>query len=183
MPPQATFEDSLLEEAQAKKHCTTREAVEAGAAAGAFRTLLTHFSQRYPKIPVVDENFQAGCWAAGLLGAGGWVLEGLPGMGAAWGAGVLSAELAAIPSGSQGVHGLAAAARPPCMRTVRPSNPVSPLPPRQGTVGIAFDLMSVNLADVGRLPAVVPALKLLFAEEEEAGEDGEEAEPQPAMLQ
>lgn len=61
MPPplcQATFEDSLLEEAQAKKHCTTREAVEAGAAAGAYRTLLTHFSQRYPKIPVVDENFQ-----------------------------------------------------------------------------------------------------------------------------
>ena len=45
MPPplcQATFEDSLLEEAQAKKHCTTREAVEAGAAAGAYRTLLTH---------------------------------------------------------------------------------------------------------------------------------------------
>lgn len=61
---QATFEDSLLEEAQAKKHCTTREAVEAGAAAGAFRTLLTHFSQRYPKIPVVDANFQVrwGCW-------------------------------------------------------------------------------------------------------------------------
>ena len=50
----------------------------------------------------------------------------------------------------------------------------------QGTVGIAFDLMSVNLADVGRLPDVVPALKLLFAEEEQQ-EDGEE-EPQPQML-
>ena len=44
----------------------------------------------------------------------------------------------------------------------------------QGSVGIAFDLMSVNLADVPRLPHVVPALKLLFAEEE-AGE-GEPAE-------
>lgn len=53
--------------------------------------------------------------------------------------------------------------------------------PLQGNVGIAFDLMSVNLADVGRLPSIVPALKLLFAEEE-AGED-EEAEPEPAMLQ
>ena len=61
LPPwlQATFEDSLLDEAQAKKHCTTSEAVAAGAQAGAYRTLLTHFSQRYPKIPVVDENFQA----------------------------------------------------------------------------------------------------------------------------
>ena len=55
---EATFEDSLAEEAQAKKHCTTSEAVAAGAAAGAYRTILTHFSQRYPKIPVVDENFQ-----------------------------------------------------------------------------------------------------------------------------
>lgn len=57
---QATFEDSLAEEAIAKKHCTTSEAVQAGAQAGAFRTLLTHFSQRYPKIPVVDQNFQVG---------------------------------------------------------------------------------------------------------------------------
>lgn len=48
-------------------------------------------------------------------------------------------------------------------------------------MGIAFDLMSVNLADVGRLPAIVPALQLLFAEEE-VGDD-EEAEPEPAMLQ
>lgn len=55
---QATFEDSLADEAVAKKHCTTSEAVEVGAQAGAYRTLLTHFSQRYPKIPVVDQNFQ-----------------------------------------------------------------------------------------------------------------------------
>ncbi len=60
-----------------------------------------------------------------------------------------------------------------------PPPPVCHLP--QGNVGIAFDLMSVNLADVGRLPAIVPALQLLFAEEE-VGDD-EEAEPEPAMLQ
>lgn len=57
---------------------------------------------------------------------------------------------------------------PPCLL-----NPCS-----QGAVGIAFDLMSVNLADVPRLPHIVPALKLLFREEE--GEEGEEAAP--AML-
>lgn len=44
----------------AKKHCTTSEAVQSGASAGAYCTLLTHFSQRYPKIPVVDQNFQVG---------------------------------------------------------------------------------------------------------------------------
>jgi ribonuclease Z len=54
---QATFDNDLEEEALAKRHSTTREAVTAGASAGAFRTILTHFSQRYPKMPVVDETF------------------------------------------------------------------------------------------------------------------------------
>jgi hypothetical protein len=40
--------------------------------------------------------------------------------------------------------------------------------------------MSVNLADLPRLPHVVPALKLLFAEQ--ADKEEEEAEPQPQML-
>ena len=31
------------------------EAIGVGAAAGAYRIILTHFSQRYPKIPVLDE--------------------------------------------------------------------------------------------------------------------------------
>lgn len=55
--PQATFDDSLHEEAVAKNHSTIGEAVAAGAAAGAYLTMLTHFSQRYPKLPVIDHNF------------------------------------------------------------------------------------------------------------------------------
>ncbi|KAH7618880.1 putative tRNAse Z TRZ4, mitochondrial [Nannochloris sp. 'desiccata'] len=105
---EATFDDSMLEEAIGKKHCTTKEAVEAGAAAGVYRTLLTHFSQRYPKVPVIDENF---------------------------------------------VH----------------------------HVAIAFDLMTVRLTDLPHLPALVPAVKVLFDEEEEE-EVGEEAEPEPQMF-
>lgn len=50
----------------------------------------------------------------------------------------------------------------------------------QGNVGIAFDLMTVNLADVTRLPHVVPSLKLLFAEHDL--DEDEEGEPQPQML-
>ena len=48
---EATFEDELINEALARRHSIIREAVEVGAKAGAYRTLLTHFSQRYPKIP------------------------------------------------------------------------------------------------------------------------------------
>ena len=43
----------------AKKHSLTREAVAVGKAAGCYRTLLTHFSQRYPKIPVLDASYRS----------------------------------------------------------------------------------------------------------------------------
>ena len=64
---QATFESSLREgtseyefeqEALMKRHSMTHEAVQTGKQAGAYRTVLTHFSQRYPKIPIVDSSFQ-----------------------------------------------------------------------------------------------------------------------------
>lgn len=54
---QATFDDGMPEEALAKKHSLTREAIETGIAAKVYRTILTHFSQRYPKIPVFDDSY------------------------------------------------------------------------------------------------------------------------------
>ncbi|XP_047270115.1 tRNAse Z TRZ4, mitochondrial isoform X1 [Capsicum annuum] len=86
---EATFEDGLVEEAIARNHSTIKEAIEVGDSAGAYRVILTHFSQRYPKVPALDEvSMQTTC--------------------------------------------------------------------------IAFDLMSVNLADLPVLPKVLPYLKLLF---------------------
>ncbi|KMS95093.1 hypothetical protein BVRB_012540 [Beta vulgaris subsp. vulgaris] len=89
---EATFEDSLAEEAIARNHSTIKEAMEVGTSAGAYRIILTHFSQRYPKIPSFDEiNLEKAC--------------------------------------------------------------------------IAFDLMSVNLADLHLLPRILPYLKLLFRDD------------------
>lgn len=89
---EATFEDGMIEEAVARNHSTTTEAIEAGDSAGAYRIILTHFSQRYPKIPVFDEaHMHKTC--------------------------------------------------------------------------IAFDMMSVNLADLPVLPKVLPYVKLLFRDE------------------
>lgn len=46
----------------------THEAVRTGKQAGAYRTILTHFSQRYPKIPVVDSSFlESTCIAFDLM--------------------------------------------------------------------------------------------------------------------
>ncbi|XLT03854.1 hypothetical protein HN51_042603 [Arachis hypogaea] len=89
---EATFEEAMVEEAIAKNHSTTNEAIEMGNSADAYRIILTHFSQRYPKIPVLDEaNMHKTC--------------------------------------------------------------------------VAFDMMSVNVADLPVLPKVLPYLKLLFRNE------------------
>ncbi|KAL3682128.1 hypothetical protein R1sor_000150 [Riccia sorocarpa] len=67
---EATFDDSMEEEAIAKNHSMTKEAIETGIAAGAYRTMLTHFSQRYPKIPVFNESYNDGtCIAFDMMSA------------------------------------------------------------------------------------------------------------------
>lgn len=54
---EATFEDDLKEEALDKKHSLAKEAAQVAARAGAKSTILTHFSQRYPKIPVLGQEY------------------------------------------------------------------------------------------------------------------------------
>ena len=52
---EATFGDKLQSHAQAKRHCTTGEALRVAAATQARHTVLTHFSQRYPRqVPITD---------------------------------------------------------------------------------------------------------------------------------
>ncbi|KAG9232751.1 hypothetical protein BJ875DRAFT_465985 [Amylocarpus encephaloides] len=53
---EATFDDELRGDAYAKKHCTTGEALEVGRKMNAKRIMLTHFSQRYQKIPVFEKD-------------------------------------------------------------------------------------------------------------------------------
>ncbi|KAF2997820.1 hypothetical protein E8E13_000345 [Curvularia kusanoi] len=51
---EATFDDELAGDARAKKHSTTSEALGVGARMNAKAVVLTHFSQRYQKIPVLQ---------------------------------------------------------------------------------------------------------------------------------
>lgn len=51
---EATMEDELLQQAQNKMHSTVSQAIEQGVKMNAKFTLLTHFSQRYAKIPRID---------------------------------------------------------------------------------------------------------------------------------
>uniref|UniRef100_A0A060T0B4 ribonuclease Z n=1 Tax=Blastobotrys adeninivorans TaxID=409370 RepID=A0A060T0B4_BLAAD len=53
---EATHDNELAEEAKAKRHSTIGEAMEIANRMRARTTVLTHFSQRYPKVPDVGEQ-------------------------------------------------------------------------------------------------------------------------------
>ncbi|ANB11474.1 Trz1p [Sugiyamaella lignohabitans] len=52
---EATHENELAEEAKAKRHSTIGEAISVSRAMRAKATILTHFSQRYPKLPELGD--------------------------------------------------------------------------------------------------------------------------------
>jgi ribonuclease Z len=52
---EATFEDGMEDEATLKRHCTVGEALMVGERMRAKAVALTHFSQRYPRIPPVGQ--------------------------------------------------------------------------------------------------------------------------------
>lgn len=53
---EATMEDELEEEAAMKRHSTTSQALNVGKRMGAKFILLTHFSQRYAKVPKLGDQ-------------------------------------------------------------------------------------------------------------------------------
>jgi ribonuclease Z len=53
---EATFEDGMEEEAVLKRHSTVGEAIGISVAMDAKALILTHFSQRYPKIPPLNKK-------------------------------------------------------------------------------------------------------------------------------
>lgn len=53
---EATLENQLMEDAIKKRHCTINEAISVSNEMNARKLILTHFSQRYPKLPQLDNN-------------------------------------------------------------------------------------------------------------------------------
>ena len=53
---EATFEDKKVDDAIKKNHSTMAEAISVGKQMNAFRVILTHFSQRYQKVPPVTSH-------------------------------------------------------------------------------------------------------------------------------
>lgn len=55
---EATMEDALSKEARIKMHSTVSQAIQVGKNMQARYTILTHFSQRYAKIPFMENNLE-----------------------------------------------------------------------------------------------------------------------------
>ncbi|KAK6353152.1 hypothetical protein TWF696_005141 [Orbilia brochopaga] len=152
---EATFNDELIAEAVAKKHCTTSEAIQAGKDMDAKHLLLTHFSQRYPKLPKLET--QASSYA-----------DENP----------LCDPVMEAPEGKEARQ----LARPGDIRIeVKNKRPVVSKPDTEDAmeIGFAFDLMRVKLKDFWKLEKFIPALQLLFKEEEKLEDSAEKPEAPP----
>lgn len=162
---EATFDDELKGDALAKKHSTTSEALSIGARMNATAVVLTHFSQRYQKIPVL-QTVQDG------------EQDDLPGS---------NVMEDVQPDDAEDVPTESATANP-----ALPSDSAQPPPPLRKSessgghervikvksknmkVAIAFDYMRVKIGEIAQLEKFNDALNQLLAAEEEAEEPAEE---------
>lgn len=143
---EATFDDGLEGDAMAKKHCTTGEAVGVALKMGAKNLILTHFSQRYQKIPVIS-NVK------------------MPER-------VSEAELLddVDPETTTGHEDETADTQ---NRPAPTSNSVPWSEPdlaRGLNIGIAFDLMRVKVSQIASMKKLFPAITKMFEIEEEKRE-------------
>lgn len=172
---EATFEDDRRDDAIAKKHSTTGEAIAVGKKMGARRILLTHFSQRYSKIPAGMESMKVELQsdnepedlAGGMNQA--QVLEQLPAKG-------LNkiipkydfrqsqrADVLPIPSASEFTTSIT---DPPTAERAAREPSAENFPMDDLKVGVAFDYMNVKVKDIMLLEKYTPALIKLFEEAE-----------------
>ncbi|KAK6497412.1 hypothetical protein TWF481_011821 [Arthrobotrys musiformis] len=155
---EATFDDELRDEALAKRHCTTSEAIQAGKDMGAKNLLLTHFSQRYPKLPNIRRQSPLGDDP-------------------------LCDPFMETPEGKESTY----IARPKDIKVSerRHSGPVVSKPGDENAmhIGFAFDMMRVKVKDFWKLESFIPALEELFRQEEKLDDEAAGADENPSKGQ
>lgn len=192
---EATFDDTLVGDAVAKKHSTTSEAVGVGVAMGAKRVLLTHFSQRYQNIPSIESMKSVGV----KLEDTGEHEDPMEGMDPpvnieddtaleTMGSTVEAEETSILEEGQNTGNG---AMEPRKERNTPtetiPANPQSTnksSPVDDMKIGVAFDYMRVRVGDIIHLEKFNPALSELYKEDkkEEAKEKAKRASKEASAL-
>lgn len=152
---EATFDDPLQQDAIFKKHCTTTEALSVAMAMRARRVILTHFSQRYPRLPVFQPILAAKQSTEDTAAASAPVsaasLQDEPMSGVGNDAAAATKDNGQARSSEEIVAtGKAEAGNRTDMRVV-----------------VAFDYMRVKVGEIGDLENFSQALSKLFEIEEE----------------
>ena len=176
---EATFDDELKGDAVAKKHCTTSEALAVGWKMGAKRTLLTHFSQRYQKIPTMgiindirtreDKGTTTEPGKSIVIEGEEPTQEPLDDMD------VDDSEAAEIVAGKKPSssssdghddHSQGAIGNPKVVKFSAFDNGIDRERAGNMKVGVAFDYMRVKVREIAELEYFTPALVSLFNSEE-----------------
>ncbi|KAL8889087.1 MAG: hypothetical protein Q9215_003586 [Flavoplaca cf. flavocitrina] len=156
---EATFDDDMQSDARAKKHSTMSEAIGVASAMGAKRLILTHFSQRYQKLPNLgalddsevkfddDEPPKDGAIDPNET-------QSLD-------------ETNTPPEGCDPIPRHTIPTTPPAKDRISPfSSPNSSPPPSptksQLKIAIAFDFLRVRVGDIASLEKFTPSLQQLF---------------------
>jgi ribonuclease Z len=152
---EATFDDELQGDAEAKNHTTTSEALGVALGMGAKACVLTHFSQRYQKVPVLEYTDEE----AGTVSS-------------------LSAnedEMDISTNTDDEADAPVTDAGAPSSETKAPVDATAPnqaakrIKIKAGSdmkVCVAFDYMRVKVGDIAQMEKYTDALVALFAEEE-----------------
>ncbi|OCK78077.1 hypothetical protein K432DRAFT_302780 [Lepidopterella palustris CBS 459.81] len=153
---EATFDDELKVDAMAKKHSTTSEALGVGMKMGAKAVVLTHFSQRYQKIPVINTT---------QGDDGETVLLGDEIDAETESAAEAEATQADSAVGGDAMEGLDLTGQePPQLKRMPTNEHIIGVSSWDMKVAVAFDYMKVKIGDIAKLEKFHPALNLLFAE-------------------
>ncbi|EDU43499.1 ribonuclease Z, mitochondrial precursor [Pyrenophora tritici-repentis Pt-1C-BFP] len=156
---EATFDDELIGDAKAKKHSTTSEALGVGEKMNAKAVVLTHFSQRYQNIPVLQpvEDEQAD----NLLPED--ATED-----------VVDDEADADPTTENADNMDIHPAKPSLQHQPTTGERVIKIRNKDMKVAIAFDYMRVKIGDICEMEKFNDALNaLLVTEDEEVNAEGE----------
>lgn len=153
---EATFDDELQGDAEAKNHSTTSEALSIAMGMQAKACVLTHFSQRYQKVPVLEYSDEDNAISSESALAFGIKRQRRPSNG----------EDLDAPAGADIVE-------PTAGLSANQSNDGQP---KQATIKlkagsdmkvcVSFDLMRVKVDEIAQMEKFTPALIRLFAEEE-----------------
>ena len=168
---EATFDDELQGDAEAKNHSTTSEALGVAQAMGAKACVLTHFSQRYQKLPVLEHASEDEPTVEDTLTAQDVpmanapeeevaedMIEGPVGAEEAEQAPSLPAQNAADNATGQQYDLPDKVEQVPAAVKFKLKSDMK--------VCVAFDYMRVKVGDIAEMQHFTPALLRLFAEEE-----------------